>query len=68
MFCYVRKKKQTKKQGKLQMLCVYEFKKACETDKGSFRSFICGFIQLLTQVIQKSVATLNLQPIFVYSL
>ena len=44
---------------------MYEFKKACEmeTDKGLLRSFIRGFIQILAQVIQKSVATLDLQPI-----
>ena len=31
--------------------------------KGLLRSFIRGFIQILAQVIQKSVATLDLQPI-----
>ena len=31
--------------------------------KGLLRSFVRGFIQILAQVIQKSVATLDLQPI-----
>ena len=62
-----RRLEKVKAEAALRFACM-NLGKLAKRRKGLLRSFICGSIQLLTQVIQKSVATLKLQPIFVYGL